>query len=97
MKIPVDGTTMNIPDGTTATFVDPDGNILLVGRVDGDQFRDLTKESGPSIDCEKERHTEVETVALAVPASASGAQSRSVQAVRICRNQFGNIVKCPPR
>lgn len=96
MEILVDGATLFIPDGTTATFVDPSGKILLVGRVDGDGFRDLTKEFGASIDCEKEGHTEVETIAMAVP-SSSGAQSRRIEAVRVCRNQFGNIVKCPPR
>lgn len=97
MEIAIDGTTTSILDGTLAIFVTTSGKVLLMGKVVGDHYEDLTAQTPGTFDPMKDEHSEVELTVANVPPSSGRLTVQDFSSVRICRNQSGNIVHCPPR
>lgn len=97
MEIQIGGATKTVPDGTLAVFVDPSGKVLWVGLARGDVLQDAMEQPLGNIDTTKEPHTEVGLKVSNVQPSAGTLAFQGVDELRVCRNQFGNVVKCPPR
>lgn len=90
--------TMRLEDGTLATLVDKSGQIIAVLAVSGDCWSEVAAAGvRMNFDPCAEAHIEYETTATEVPATDAATQLRKSQALRICRDKLGNIVKCPPR
>lgn len=97
MDIRIDGNTMNIPNGTTAIFVDTTGKILWVGNVDGETFADVMNQPIGPLDPTKEGHSELVLKVASMPVSSDKPKTVTFEELRVCRNRFGQVVKCPPR
>lgn len=97
MQIQIEGKPMTIPDGTLAVFVDPSGKLLWVGLADGEIFRDAMTQPLGSIDPTKDSHSEIELKTMNIPPSGSTLALQGIDALRVCRNQSGEVVRCPPR
>jgi hypothetical protein len=89
-------TGVSVPDGTMAVFVDPDGQIVAILKVEGGGFSDLTNVPYGVLDSSTE-HTEVRLEVVVVPPDSDKMQTMSATTTKICRDKLGNIVKCPPR
>lgn len=97
MQIQISGGTRTVPDGTLAVYIDPSGKVLWVGLVTGDVLQDAMTQRLGNIDPTKDSHTEIELAVSSLQPAGETLQFQAVDSLRVCRNQSGNIVKCPPR
>lgn len=97
MEIQTDGGKLDLPDGTTAIFVDPSGKSLGVFNVAAGVWTDLMTQPVGGLDPTREEHSEVELKLAYVPPSTGRLRLQGVNTMRICRDKFGNPVTCPPR
>ncbi len=91
------GETLTLEDGTVGTFADKSGEIIAVLTVSRDCWSELPRDGKAGFNPDIDAHLEYETTTTDVPAASDTKQFRKIQAVRICRDKFGNVVKCPPR
>lgn len=91
------GGKMKLADGTLATLIDTSGNVLTSLQVSGNCWVEVEKATKAGIDPNNEPYFVSETSTTRVPAACDSSQVLKMQGVRICRNQSGNIIKCPPR
>lgn len=92
------GGTLELQDGTLATFVGTNGQIIATLSVAGNCWKDIQSlNTKTTFDPCSESHIEYETTARDVPATDAPIQQSGLQTLRICRDKLGNIIKCPPR
>lgn len=97
MEIQIGGIPKPLPEGTLAVFVDPAGKVLGVGLVRGGVLQDAMGQILGDIDVTKDPHTEVEFKTSNVPPSGETIRIQGIDALRVCRDMSGNVVRCPPR
>lgn len=97
MEIMVDGRPWPVPDGAAVTFINTDGRLLGVFKVEGAIFSDLLGQTMAPFDPTKAAHTELEVTTCDVPIASGKPRVQDVTKLRICRDKLGNVVTCPPR
>ncbi len=99
MDIPIcGGGKLTLEDGTLGSFADKNGNIVAILIVSGECWSDdVIRGKSVPLDPDKEAHVEFKTTTTTVPASCDPQQILVSKAAKVCRNQSGQVVTCPPR
>lgn len=92
-----DGESLTLEDGTLGTFADKNGNIVAVLVVSANCWSRGGAKGVSVALVPGEQYSESETTVTRVPADCDPNQTLMSQGVKVCRNQSGQIVKCPPR